>query len=273
MNTYKSHTKTSAMNEDEIEDLSAYLYDYVFESRNDIFFYLDMANRFGGPILEAGCGTGRILLPLARAGFEIVGFDINTSRLAICETILAEESDEIRARASVVFGDMRNFTLNREFALLLTPFRSFQHLLTPEDQRTALLTMKRHLQPNGSLVLDIFNPSIPFLADSRYLKEFGDSPPIILPDGRQILQRDRVISRNYFNQTQEAEEIYYVRHPNGVEDRIVKSYSSRYTFPYELEHLLTSVGFSITTIFGDYDKSTFGDKYPGELIVVARKAE
>lgn len=273
MNTYKSHTKISAMDEHEIEDLSAYLYDYVFEPRNDVSFYLDMANQFGEPILEAGCGTGRILLPLASAGFEIVGIDIDTSRLAICETRLAEKSDEIRTRASVVFGDMRNFALNREFALLITPFRSFQHLLTPEDQRIALLNMRRHLQPNGSLILDIFNPSIPFLADSQYLTEFGDSPPIILPDGRQILQRNRIISRNYLNQIQEAEKIYYVHYPNGVERRIVKSYSSRYTFPYELEHLLTSVGFSITTIFGDYDKSAFGDKYPGELIVIARKAK
>lgn len=261
------------MNEHEIEALSATLYDYVFECRNDISFYLDIANCLGSPILEVGCGTGRIVLPLVRAGFEVVGIDINTSRLAICESKLAKESDEIRARASVVFGDMRNFALDREFALLITPFRSFQHLLTPEDQRTALFNMKRHLQPNGSLILDIFNPSIPFLADSRYLTEFGDSPPIILPDGRQILQRDRVISRNYLNQIQEAEEIYYVHYPNGVEERIVKSYSSRYTFPYELEHLLTSVGFSITAIFGDYDKSALGDKYPGELIVIARKAE
>lgn len=261
------------MNDYEIEYLSAYLYDYVFKSRNDVSFYLDMANQFGGPILEAGCGTGRILLPLARAGFEIVGIDINTSRLAICETKLAEESDKTRARASAVFGDMCNFSLNREFALLITPFRSFQHLLTSKDQRTALLNMKRHLQPNGNLILDIFNPSIPFLANSQYLEEFGDEPPIILPDGTQILQRDRVISRNYWSQIQEAQEVYYVRYPDGSEERIVKSYSSRYTFPYELEHLLTTVGFSIETMFGDYDKSAFGDKYPGELIVIARKTE
>ncbi|NET57768.1 MAG: class I SAM-dependent methyltransferase [Symploca sp. SIO2E6] len=261
------------MNEQEIEDISASLYDYVFESRNDISFYLGIAEWLGSPILEVGCGTGRILLPLALAGFEVVGIDINTSRLAICESKLLKESDRVRIRASALFGDMRDFTLDREFALILTPFRSFQHLLTPEDQRTALFNMKRHLKPNGSLLIDIFNPSIPFLADSQYLEEFGEDPPITLPDGKQVFRRDRVVSRNYFNQTQEAEEIYYVHHPSGVEERIVKSYSSRYTFPFELEYLLASVGFSITTIFGDYDKSAYGDKYPGELIVIARKSE
>jgi SAM-dependent methyltransferase len=261
------------MNKHESEDLSAYLYNDVFECRNDLSFYLDIANQLGGPILEAGCGTGRILLPLARAGFEIVGFDINTSRLTVCESKLAEQSDEVRARASVIFGDMRDFSLNRKFASILTPFRGFQHLLTPKDQRTALLNMKRHLQPNGSLVLDIFNPSIPRLADSQYLTEFGNSPPITLADGRQILLRDRIISRDYFKQILQAEEIYYVRHPDGTEERIVKSYSSRYTFSYELEHILGSVGFSIVNIFGDYDKSAFGNNYPGELIIVARNTQ
>ena len=135
--------------------------------------------------------------------------------LAVCRSNLAQESAETQARVRLVEGDMRDFDLDRQFALATLPFRPFQHLTSVEDQIACLTTIHRHLAPGGRLVLDLFNPSIPFLADPARLDEFGDEPEITMPDGRRVLRRARITGRDYFDQVQDAELIYYVTHPDG----------------------------------------------------------
>ena len=170
---------------------TAEFYDHVapYAERGDVGFFVEMAQAAGGPVLEIGCGTGRVLIPTARAGIEIVGLDLSPSMLAVCRSNLAQESAETQARVRLVEGDMRDFDLDRQFALVTLPFRPFQHLTSVEDQIACLTTIHRHLAPGGRLVLDLFNPSIPFLADPTRLDEFGDEPEITLPDGRRVLRR------------------------------------------------------------------------------------
>ena len=123
--------------------------------------------------------------------------------------------------------------------------------------------------PGGRLVLDLFNPSIPFLADPARLEEFGDEPEITMPDGRRVLRRARITGRDYFDQVQDAELIYYVTHPDGSQERLVHSFPMRYLFRFEAEHLLARCGFEVEALYADYDRSPYGSKYPGELIFVA----
>src|SRR5262245_35815549 len=110
----------------------AELYDHVvpYRTRADVSFFVDEARRANGPVLEIGCGTGRILIPTARAGVEIVGIDLSEYMLAICRQRLAEENDFVRARAHLAQADMRTFELKRTFGLVTIPFRPFQHLVT-----------------------------------------------------------------------------------------------------------------------------------------------
>ena len=194
---------------------TAEFYDHVapYRERGDVAFFVEMAQAAGGPVLEIGCGTGRVLIPTARAGSEIVGLDLSPSMLAVCRSNLAQEPAETQARVRLVEGDMRDFDLDQQFALATLPFRPFQHLTTIEDQIACLTTIHRHLAPGGRLVLDLFNPSIPFLADPARLDEFGDEPEITMPDGRRVLRRARITGRDYFDQVQDAELIYYVTHP------------------------------------------------------------
>ena len=166
---------------------------------------------------------------------------------------------------------MRNFDLGRKFALVTLAFRPFQHLTTVEDQIACLTTIRRHLTLDGRLVLDLFNPSIPYLADPTRLDEFGDEPEITMPDDRRVLRRARITARDYFNQVQDAELIYYVTHPDGSEERLVHSFPMRYLFRFEAEHLLARCGFEVEALYADYDRSPYGSQYPGELIFVARK--
>jgi SAM-dependent methyltransferase len=249
---------------------SAEFYDCVplYSGRPDIAFWTAEALESGGPVLELGCGTGRVLIPTARAGIEIVGLDQSRSMLAICGCKLAEEPVDVQARATLVEADMRDFQLGRQFALATMPFRPFQHLITVEEQMACLHAIRRHLTPGGRLILDLFNPSLPFLVDESRLEEYGDEPEFIMPDGRRVVRRFRTLRRDWLTQVQDVELIYYVAYPDGRQERLVHTFPIRYLFRYEAEHLLVRCGFRIEALYADYDRRPYGATYPGELIFV-----
>src|SRR5215510_15039149 len=127
--------KRKVMSNDEY-GLIADLYDYVVpdQRRPDIDFFVGAARTSGGPVLEIGCGTGRVLIPTARAGIHILGLDQSPGMLDICRKRSLEESEAVRSRVRLVQGDMRNFDAGQRFSLATIPFRPFQHLTTVEDQ-------------------------------------------------------------------------------------------------------------------------------------------
>lgn len=252
----------------------AEFYDYVapYRDRLDVAFFVEMAQEAEGPVLELGCGTGRVLIPTARAGVEIVGLDSSSNMLSVCKEKLAREPEEVQLRVQLVEADMRQFNLGMQFGLVTIPFRPFQHLITVEDQLSCLASVHHHLSSGGKLVLDIFNPSIPHLADKEELVDFlGEEPEFIMPDARKVVRTFRVVSRDLFNQVQEVEFIYTIKHPEGREEQLVQRTQMRYLFRFEAEHLLVRSGFEVEQVYADYDKSPYGSKYPGELIFVARK--
>ena len=250
----------------------AEFYDSVipYRDRNDVNFFVEMARDSQGPVLEVGCGTGRVLIPTARSGIEILGLDFSESMLAVCREKLSHEPEPIRSRVELVQGDMRRFDLGRQFKLATIPFRPFQHLMTVEDQLACLSCIRGHLIDGGRLVLDVFNPSLPHLVDDEYLVEYGDEPEFLMADGRRVWRRMRTVSRDLINQVQDVELIYHVTHHDGHKERLVHSFQMRYLYRYEAEHLLVRSGFQIEELYADYDRSPYGSKSPGELIVVAR---
>ena len=253
--------------------ITAEFYDYVAASvnRQDVDFYVEEAKASGGPVLELGCGTGRILIPVARAGVEVTGLDLNAALLEQCRAKLKNEPEEVQARAQAVEGDMREFDLGREFALITTPFRAFQHLLTVEDQLACLACVHRQLRPGGRFILDVFNPHLPFLVDERYQKEETAEPPFTMPDGRRVVRKFRSLSGDPAKQRHSFEFIYYVTHPGGQEKVLRESFEIRYLFRFEAEHLLERAGFRVEDVYGDFDRSPHGTKSPGELILMANK--
>ena len=250
------------------------LYDHVAEyaARQDVQFFVEMARETGGPVLEVGCGTGRVLIPTAREGFEIVGLDVSPAMLGQCRHNLANEPAPVRERVELVEADMRDFDLGRQFALITTPFRGFQHLFTVEDQLACLASLRRHLADDGRLVLDIFNPSLPFLTRDNVGVEEMDGTPFTMPDGRQVVSGQRILARNYHTQIQDAELICDVTHPDGRQERQILSIRVRHLYRFEAEHLLARAGFAVEALYADYDRKPYGSIYPGELIFVARKA-
>jgi SAM-dependent methyltransferase len=251
------------------------LYDHVvpYRDRPDVPFYVEAAQESGGPVLEIGCGTGRILIPTARAGIEIVGLDLSPHMLAVCRERLLKEPKDVQSRVQLVEADMRQFSLGQVFKLVTTPFRPFQHLTTVDDQMSCLQCIRRHLVKGGRLILDIFNPMLEALTRDDVGQEMGDEPEFTTPDGRRVVGRDKIVSRDRFNQINYVELIYYVTHPDGREERLVHAFPMRYLFRFEAEHLLARCGFEVEQVYADYDKSPYGSTYPGELIFVARKVD
>ena len=164
----------------EDQSFVAEYYDFIpgYAGRPDLEFYLDFSRSAGGKILELGCGTGRILIPTAAAGCQIVGLDISEYMLAKCREKLQNQPKEVQERVRLVHGNMTNFKLKETFRLITTPFRPFQHLGSIDDQLACLRCVNCHLTMGGKLILDLFQVNFRKIFDPVYTKESEDFPEV-----------------------------------------------------------------------------------------------
>jgi SAM-dependent methyltransferase len=248
------------------------LYDHVpvYKARHDMDFYSDEARAASGDILELGCGTGRVLIPIARLGKRITGIDSSPRMLGQCKTQLAAEPAAVREMATVEAGDMRNLDLGRTFSLVTIPFRPFQHLISVADQIAALRSVHRHLEPGGRLVFDVFNPNPRYFVDEHRADEREDTPETPLPNGRAFRRTGRVPAVYMTDQYSEVELIYYVRNADGTTERLVQAFPMRWFWRFEMEHLLARCGFRVASVFGDFDRSPLIDGSPEMIFIAAR---
>lgn len=245
------------------------LYDAIpaYGARKDVGFYLDIARRTGGPVLELGCGTGRVLLPIARAGIPIAGVDGSRLMLDRCRERLAAETADVRDRVTLHHADAADFHDTARFPLVIAPFRVFQQIVTMEHQLAFLASAVRHLAPGGWFVFDVFNPNFRALATDRS-QETTDTPEFTLDDGRSLRRTFRVPRVRWLDQVSEIEMLYYVTEPGKVTERFVQGFELRWYGRAELEHLLARSGLRATAIYGDFDGSAATDVSP-DLVVHA----
>ncbi len=250
------------------------LYDPVYTNaaRPDVDFYIGYSRAADGATLELGCGTGRILIPTAAAGCEIVGLDISEHMLATCRKKLQLQPENLCKRVRLVQGNMASFNLDGTFDLVTMPFRSFQHLLSVDEQLSCLRCVNQHLAPGGKLVLDVFQVKPSGMHDARWTQESKDFDDVELPGGRRLSRTHRIAAFHRAEQYNDVEIIYYVTHPDGQTERLVQFFPFRYFFRYEIEHLLARCGFQVVRLFGDFDESPLSDDSP-DMIFVARRCE
>ena len=224
-------------------------YDVQYSAyREDIPFWVALARAAGGPVLEVGCGTGRVTLPLLQAGVDADGLDLLPAML-----------DELRRKASALGltprvheADMRDFTLPRRYALIVIPFRAFLHNLTTADQIATLRACRQHLEARGRLVVDLFYPSFARLTE---------------PDGEWRLEREfphpesgrpmSVVSRrtsDRVNQTMWVEmELREHDERGAVVTAHPESFALRWIWKPEMELLLQVAGFARREVAGGFD--------------------
>jgi SAM-dependent methyltransferase len=240
----------------------------VVTGRVDVGFYVDSAKEFGGPILELGCGPGRITVSIAQAGGKITGLDLSPKMLAQAEEKIAALPADQRANVELVQGNMTDFELAKRFRLAIIPFRPFQHLLDVQQQLDCLGCIHKHLQPNGHLILDLFQTDARRMHDPEFLEEQQVSQ-YEMPGGRKVRLTERVVAYHRAEQRNDVEMIYHVSHADGREERLTMAFPFRYFFRYEVEHLLARSGFTVKETFGNFDRSPLRDSSP-EMIFVAQ---
>jgi SAM-dependent methyltransferase len=235
--------------------------------RHIVAFYERLAAELGGTILEAACGTGRIALPLAQAGWNVVGVDRSDAMLAIARCKLAKLSTVVQERAIFINQDMSTLDLGRHFHLVFVAARSFQHLLTIELQRKSLQAFRRHLTPGGRLVLQLFDPRLDLLIDARTpMPTLSGTHP---DTGRRYIGEVLRTRLDHLNQIRRDVWRYCETGDNGqvlAED--TREMALRWTYRWELHHLMELCGFAIEAEQSDYLGSA--PVYGKELIVVAR---
>lgn len=248
------------------------LYDSVplYAARRDVAYYVWEASAGSDPILELGCGTGRILLPLARAGHRVVGLDGSSQMLDRCRAKLAAETEAVRERITLHQADVRGFDLEARFPLIIAPFRIMQHLTTTEDQLRFLGNVFRHLPPGGRFLFDVFNPNFAALVAANGA-EREDTPNVTLADGRVFRRAARVTRVRWVDQVSETELIYYVSPGSGSPPvRHVQAFEMRWFLRAELAHLLARSGFRLRSMEGNFDGAPLVDGSP-ELVVQAER--
>jgi ubiquinone/menaquinone biosynthesis C-methylase UbiE len=233
----------------------------------DVAYYRDAARQYGDPVLELGCGTGRVTMALAEAGRRVIGLDISERMLERAIRKRSALRVEARERVHFVQGDMTQFQLGEKFRLIIIPFRAFQHLLETKQQIACLNCIKAHLAPKGKVIVDFFHTDAPRMHDAAYQAARLIAEYDMAGQGRVKLH-ERVAAFHRAEQCNDAEMIFEVTHPNGSEERLVWAWTVRYFFRYEVEHLLARCGFRVNAVYGNFDKSALRDDSP-EMIFVA----
>ncbi len=226
------------------------LYDIFFEKLDyGLDFYLALARKAEGPILDVACGTGRITLPCLKEGLDIEGVDLFPGMLAR----LRQKASALGFEPKLHQAGMATFRLSRRFALIMITFNAFVHNLTTEDQLATLRTCREHLLPGGQLVFDTAFPGLAWIGAPQGTREMEmETPhprtglPVRLWDTRTF---DRV------NQIQSSFNEIEILDPQGT---VISTHPSRtacrWIYKSEMELLLRLSGFSRWNILGGFDE-------------------
>ena len=237
------------------DGLEAISYDLVDELSDfdDYAFYRLLIESNPGPILDLGCGTGRILVPLAEEGMDVIGLDASPEMLAICRKKLGSGSENVR----LVQGDIRRFDLNERFSMILIPGFSIQLLLEEDDLDACLKACLAHLKPGGQVIIPTYLPW-------EMLESGFDRMPLEMhresetdENGQRFVARQgweldrfkqRLTLKNRFQQVDSSDTVLV------EEDREM---TIHWQLPYEVQSRLGQIGFSEIDVYGDFqtDKS------------------
>ncbi len=248
-------------------DIWADTYDSVHTLTEDIAFWVEEAQGSGGPVLELGCGTGRVALPIAQAGVSLVGLDSSSAMLRVARA----KARKLRLGSDLprfVKGDMRDFSLDgQQFPLIIVPFRSFQLLLSVADQYQALAAIREHLEPAGRVVIDLFVPDLgqtegdsSMPVPSRERIDSATGHRVLIGDQNTYDPFNQILNvRNIVEELDEG---------GGLVRKVYKNYQLRYIYRFEMQHLLAASGYDVVDVYGAFDREPL-DESSTEMIWVA----
>ena len=237
---------------------------------DDIPFLLSQAAETGGPVLEVGCGSGRLLVPLARAGHDVIGIDASPEMLARAEVRLSAQPTEVRERVRFIRADVKALDLSPQngFGLVLFGNNTFMHL----DEAGAGASLKRLrplLLPGGRLLNDVLNPII--------LAAAADDPDFVLEDTLVDARAGETIRQYTAYESvpgEQAVDVSWVYEPERGDSAENEGAPTKarlryhYLYPHQYDLLLGLTGLRLAALLGDYDGSPFGED-SDRLILIA----
>ena len=236
----------------------------------DLKLLITLAAETDDPILELGCGTGRLLLTLSRVVHTSIGIDNSPAMLEIARKKLTKESIYVRERVSLVEGDITSFGLDQRFGLVILPYNTLFHL-DRSGRRNCFRCVDQHLRPGGRLVIDIDNP-------------FEIADPV--EDGILILERSMIepgsdqlvlqMTSSWVDTDTQQRHMTWIFDASpiagGEISRTVVKSVFHYVNAHELEVELRSAGLKLIALYGDYDREPYGEQ-SSRLLVVAEKSD
>jgi ubiquinone/menaquinone biosynthesis C-methylase UbiE len=227
-----------------------------------IDWFRGLARMTGGPVLELGVGSGRVAIPLAKDGNEVVGIDRSKGMLARA----AKRAKEQRAKLTLVEADMRTFSLDRTFPLVTIPFNTFL-MLTPDDRWACLARCREHLTPNGRVAIDVFQPDPNIIAglDGGVREEWRRPDPetghVVTKFSSTRGNVDETTLHWWFDEEM----------GDGTIKRISRETTLHYLYRREAELLFPAAGFELDSLHGAYDGAQVTGTSPKLLFVLRRK--
>lgn len=234
------------------------IYDQFHEMRlgEDIRFWQEEAHIAGSPILELGCGSGRLALPIAHQGISIHGIDNSPEMLGLLEQKVAKELPKTKTFITWEFGDMQSFdTQPSRYMMVFIAFSALQYLHDRDDQMVIFTKAHSTLKENGIFIVDIFNPN------PEFIREWGK--PLFLEEVKGSPSNDGYIQWFCVPESYDANSkvltmpnLFRIHRDNVSEPEVIIIPAQYYCFTSEeLETLFKDTGFEDIQTFGDYDKS------------------
>lgn len=235
----------------------------------DIDFLLTLAGKTGGPVLELGCGTGRLLVPLARAGYQVTGLDNAESMLVRARRRLEAEPSTVEERVQLIAADMKAFFLaHKAYQLAIVPYNTFLHV-EPADAISVCRTIARHLAPGARFFLDLPNPHLLVQAPNDRLLTLEDTIRDAETGDLVVVQASHWLEED--SQRLHITWIYDISpESGGPVQRTVAEVSYHYYFLHQLELILQEANLFLEAVYGDYERTPFVEESE-RLLLVARK--
>ena len=243
-------------------------YDILHAGLTDVDAYVEFARKFGPDVLELGSGTGRILKPLARAGFRVTGIDSSDDMIARCQVRLALEDEAVRSKATIVRQDVTKFQLGKRFDLIIAPCNMLNHFLEPGLLIRALRNVKRHLKPTGVFILDNGIPDIPYMVDINRVERIAAFEHPLT--GTKLIHR---CTTTYDFANQLEYNTVHLEEYDEVDNLLREAaYTSTmtYYFPRELRLILEMSGFELFHEQGSLHQDCPIDAGSTEMVFFAR---
>ena len=229
-------------------------------------FYLNQCTEVNATVLEIGCGTGRLLLELAKTGVSVLGVDTSLKMLEIAQSKCTNLTPQVKDNVAFIHSDIFEYTPSKNFQKVILPMRSLGHFLLPETRQQLFRKVFSLLEHNGEFLLDhfIFDPGIARRDEGIERKIFDK---VSETGGIQLFHSHQC---DFTNQILHSKLKVHEIHMGEIVREAVYFYDLAWVEPNEILQHCTQVGFAVKNLYGDFSLSKFDDDASEQVWILTK---